>query len=273
MTIGRSWMCRVTLCVALISPFAADAHEFWIDPSEPRLAPGGVLQAELRVGAQLKGDAFPYLPDRFRSFLVLDGGATRPVRAAIGDLPAVRVPVGGPGLVRIVYHSLPSELRHEDFAKFADYAREEGLDDLVARHRRRGLPETGFVELFSRCAKALVAVGAGAGEDAPVGLPLEIVVESNPYRLGPADPVAVRLLWHGKALPGAQLSVFRRRPDGGLEVRRLRVDADGRAAVAAGAGFFLISAVHAVEPDPALAARTGAAWHSFWASATFTRDG
>lgn len=269
--IGSSWMRRVALCAALIYPSAAGAHEFWIEPRASRLAPGGLLEAELRVGSQLNGDAFPYLPGRFRSFVVVDGGGPRPVRATIGDLPAVRMPAGGPGLVRLVYHSLPSELRHDDFSKFADYAREEGLDDLVPRHRRRGLPETGFIELFSRCAKALVAVGAGAGEDRPVGLPLEIVVETNPYRVSPADPVVVRLLRRGAALPGAQVSVFHRRPDGGLEVRRLRADANGRAPVAAGAGFFLISAVQIEEPDPALAARTGAAWHSYWASATFTR--
>lgn len=259
------------LCNLLLMASPGSAHEFWIEPSPPVLAPGDELTAELRFGSNLTGEPYPYLPVRFERFDIVEGGVARPVHAAIGDLPALRTSVTAPGLLRIVYRSRPSTLLQSDFATFAAYARLQGLDGVVERHHARGLPETGFVEAFTRCAKALVAVGNGAGTDDPVGLPLEIVVEADPYRIAASQPVSARLLWHGEPLPDSQVSIFHRTPDGAVDVRRPRTDAAGRVAIAAAPGFFMLSAVRMTEPDPDVVVETGAAWHSYWASTSFTR--
>ena len=69
----------------------------------------------------------------------------------------------------------------------------------LARHAARGLPELAFREAYTRYAKSLVAVGAGKGSDARVGLKIEVVAGANPYTddLSGAMPVQVFYLDRG----------------------------------------------------------------------------
>ena len=43
------------------------AHEFWISARDGTLAPGDTIVGDLKVGTDLRGVPYPYLPDRFRS--------------------------------------------------------------------------------------------------------------------------------------------------------------------------------------------------------------
>jgi uncharacterized GH25 family protein len=63
-------------------------------------------------------------------------------------------------------------------------------------------------ERYSRCAKSIVQVGPpGAGSQdqvsKPVGLPLEIVPESNPYGVPRSATLPVRVIYAGHPLAGA----------------------------------------------------------------------
>ena len=63
-------------------------------------------------------------------------------------------------------------------------------------------------ERYSRCAKSIVQVGpAGAGPQnqvsKPVGLPLEIVPEANPYGVPRSANLPVRVIYAGRPLAGA----------------------------------------------------------------------
>lgn len=259
----------VALALTVMSPVGA--HELWLEPTSTTTAPGGRLEAEIRIGQMLEGPNYSFLPSWFERFDVISDGAARPVAGFVGDLPAVGETAGGAGLTTLVYLSTPDTLDYETFGKFLDFARKEGLDGAEDRHRARGLPEENFRETYVRSAKALIAVGDGAGDDAPVGLPYEFVVETNPFTTAAGRALQARLLWEGAARPGAQVSVFRRAPDGTVAVERLRTDADGRVRFAAPAGFYLLSAVRLVEPPPKLAREKAAVWHTLWASATFHR--
>jgi len=63
-------------------------------------------------------------------------------------------------------------------------------------------------ERYSRCAKSIVQVGPpGAGSQdhvsKPVGLPLEIVPEANPYGVPRSAALPVRVIYAGRPLAGA----------------------------------------------------------------------
>lgn len=261
----------VSVCVVtgLGAAEPAAAHELWLEPLEPRIDSGAILRADIRVGSGLDGPAYAYQPERVRQFVLVTDDTVRPVHPERGALPALRREMPDAGLVRLAYLSHPSQLVYDDLADLEQFGAEEGLTGLMMRHAARGLPDTGFKELFSRSAKALIAVGGGAGQDTPLGLPFEIVLEDNPYTSPPGEQITAQLLWQGRPAADIQVSIFRRDDEEEVTVERMLTDADGRVSFTPASGFYLLNAVRMEVPSAALAARTGAVWHSLWASTTF----
>jgi uncharacterized GH25 family protein len=169
-----------------------------------------------------------------------------------------------PGAYVIVYRSHRSSVTLEP-EKFEKYLSEEGLDRTLQERRGRAEREKPGREVYSRCAKALLAAGR-LTEDAiwgrPVGLTLELLPEGDLLRAG--ETIRFRLLYDGKPLSGALVkAIAREDPETTLSAR---TEANGRAALRLGRkGVWLVKAVHMVAAPP----ETGADWESFWASLTF----
>lgn len=266
----RPFLCGSLLVASLSLSFSALAHEFWIEPLDFRLERGGSVVANLKVGENMKGDIFPYLPQRFVEFSISGPQGERSVKEPLGAVPAANERALGSGLHILAYHSTPSRVSYESFEKFETFLQEENLEGIVEAHRRRGLPDAGFTEAFTRYAKALVQVGDGAGQDAAIGMPFELVAETNPYADKVKNRLTVRLLWQGQGMADTQIKVFRQTEPGEVDVSKVTTDAEGRATVASEeGGIFLLSAVHMVEPSREVAQNTRAVWQSLWASLTF----
>ena len=75
------------------------------------------------------------------------------------------------------------------------------LDQLGQRQQR----DAPAAELYSRCAKSLVAVGETdpAARDIALHFTLELVAEENPYRLPAGSVLPVRLFYRDEPLQGA----------------------------------------------------------------------
>ncbi len=266
---GHSILRGAALCLSLLSILAgraAHAHEFWLEPDNyrPQLAaPVGVSHF---VGQNFKGESYPFVQNWFRRYVVADAAGERPVEGVEGDDPAVTLTFTAPGLKILAHHSTPSVLTMEKFAKFESYLREVGRSGIAVLHREQGKPETGIRERYARCAKALISVEGGGGDDRAVGMPLELVAERNPYALAPGAPLPVRLLLRGAPLGNAPIMVFTKgHTDGPVPAT---TDAEGRAMVPVGAaGIYLLNAVYveAAEADDDVH------WSSLWASLTFAR--
>jgi uncharacterized GH25 family protein len=247
---------------ALSAP-ALLAHNFWIEPTNFTPAPGQRVAVRLRVGVELQGDPVPRDPSLIKRFVAVGPSGEAPVPGVPNTEPAGFEAFSAPGLYTIVYESgrSPVEL---DAAKFETYLKEEGLETVSASRARRGKSAAGAKEVFSRCAKALIAVGGpGSGYDRVFGQRLELVAEKNPYALAGGGELPVRLLYEGKPLAGALVMALQRgRPD----KVTARSDSKGRVTLRLDRpGFWLIKAVHMI-PAPAEA---GADWESFWSSLTF----
>ena len=243
------------------------AHEFWISPERGAIDPGELITADLKVGQRLKGESYPYLSNRFQFFTRTVGEKTRDVTGLEGDIPALSTPAEGSGLTVIAHQTVAFRVTYDDWAVFRRYLSEEGLDAFAEDHRRRGLPESGFAERYTRTAKALVQVGPVQPGDADrfTGMPLELVAGANPYSAD-LENLPVRLLWQGVPLAERQITVFH---DAGntAEVTRRTVitDEEGRASVPlVGTGEYLLNAVHLepVEDTPVV-------WASHWATLSF----
>lgn len=210
------------------------------------------------------GDLTPGLGSQ--RFVAVDGRGPRPIRAVSGDDPAGTVTIADPGLTVIGYHSRKYPLRFDSLAEFERYLRLEGLDHLLDAARKRHTAKGLIFEQYERCAKTLLAGPdiSNAPPDRTLGLPLELLAETNPYRLDPDRKLRVRLLYHGKPLAGALVKAFNKTDP--LQPLETRTDGDGRATFTlARPGAWLVSAVHMI-PAPLL---SDADWQSSRASVTF----
>jgi uncharacterized GH25 family protein len=253
------------LLLGVLSAPALLAHNFWIEPTTFTPAPGQRLAVRLRVGVELQGDPVPRDPKLIQRFVAVGPSGEAPVPGVPNTEPAGFEAFAAPGLYTIVYESGRSPVEI-DAAKFESYLKEEGLEAIGNARARQGKSAAGAKEVFSRCAKALIAVGgggAGPGFDRVLGQRIELVAEKNPYTLAGGGELPVRLLYEGKPLAGALVMALQRgRPD----KVTARSDAKGRVTLKLDRpGFWLIKAVHMI-PAPADA---GADWESFWASLTF----
>lgn len=255
------------LLVALSAP-AVRGHDFWIEPSAFTPAPGQRVAVQLKVGEHFRGDPVPRSPERIERFAAVGPAGETPVAGTPNGEPAGFVAFAGPGLHLLVYDSNHASVELEA-EKFEQYLREEGLEAVSGLRAKRGQTGVPVKEVYSRCAKSLVAVGSGAGPgyDRKLGLPLELVPEANPYKLKQRGELPVRLYYGGKPLAGALVVALQKdRPEPRLSARsdsqgrvRLRLDRPG---------VWLVKAVHMV-PAVSAARETGADWESFWASLTF----
>jgi uncharacterized GH25 family protein len=249
---------------AALLPDQAAAHEFWIAPNQAVVAPGSIVSLELKVGEMMLGSDYPYLSSKFRSFTVTTPKSTRAADGIEGDVPAYSYKASTPGLHIAALQTLPLPVTFETLDAFRDYLAYEGLAAVLEEHARRGLPQSDISEHYIRCAKALVQVGAPiAGDvDRPIGLPIELVVDGNPYS-GENREITVQLLWQGNPLANRQISVFRH--DGTVTRALATTDDAGQAKVdVSRGGRFLLNAVH-IDADGS----GESMWRSHWASLTF----
>ena len=192
---------------ALAAPLFA--HDMWIEPAAFAAEAGQTLAVRLRVGQHLLGDPLPRSSRLIREFVVADSAGLRQVVGRDGMDPAGYLRIMNPGLQVIGYSSHPSEVEL-DAAKFNDYLKEEGLDNIIALRARRKETGKDVKELFSRCAKTLVSTGGAAGSDKALGFPLELVAERNPYAMVAGEAIPVQLLHEKRPMAGALVIAMNR---------------------------------------------------------------
>lgn len=234
---------------------SASAHDFWIELSSARAAPGEPVAARLLVGDGLAGEPYPRNPAHFTRFWAASRAGEQPLTGRSGADPAGLFAPRASGVHAVGYASRPT-LSALEPGKFEAYLDQEGLAR-VAPGR----------ELFSRCAKALLPVGDGPSEgwDRVLGLTLELVPERDPFAQAKGGELPVRLYYEGAPLAGALVEAMH----DGAAASAGRTDADGRVTLRVAApGLWVVAAVHLTAAPPGL----GAEWESFWASLSFERS-
>ena len=288
----------LALSMALLGASGLAAHDLWIEPSAFTPAPGTRLAVRLFIGQLFSGDVFPRDPKYLLRFAVIGAGGEAPIPGVPDTDPAGFLVTGKPGVYLLVYTSRQAAVELPA-AKFEKYLAEEGLETISALRARLGQSAAPAKELYSRCAKSLIAVGGYAGSEARgalaadgrpgavdgrlpaaagtppaslpgapadrvLGLTLELIPEKNPYALAAGQELPVRLLYRGAPLAGAKVAaVPKEQPSRQVAAR---TDAQGRVRQPlGGGGAWLVKAVHMIAAPPG----SGADWESFWASLTF----
>jgi uncharacterized GH25 family protein len=253
----------VALLSCLLTTTQLCAHDFWIEPSTFRPAPGQNVSVALRVGEHFLGDPVPRRAQLFETFTVRDSVGERAVIGFENQEPAGVFHIDQQGLSIIGYRSTGAPLELPA-VKFEEFLRTQGLERISALRASRGESNKPDREMFYRFAKSMVAAGSGAaGFDRPFGYRFEIVPETNPMA---AAPLRVRVLLEGKPLAGALVTALHR--DDPAARLTSRTDAAGRVTLALPKpGVWLVKAVEMM-PAPR---GSSFDWEGLWASLTFER--
>ena len=251
--------------VALVLGAPLHAHDFWIEPTTFAPTTGAIVGIRARVGDGFLGDPVPRDSALLDQLVIEDEQGRRPVAGQEGSDPVGLLRVPAPGLKVIGYLGKPSRVELPP-DKFNNYLEQEGLDAVAALRGARHQTRTGARELFTRCAKTLLLIGAAddAQRDRTLGCPLELVADGNPYTRSAGDTLIVRVLHGGRPLGGTLVvAINRKQPSPRVTAR---ADRNGRVALRLPVGgVWLIKTVHMVPAPPG----SNADWASYWASLTF----
>ena len=265
----------VALATAMLSTDRLHAHEVWIEPVKTQLAKGDTLVADLRIGDMFKGDHLIYIPQQTERLFILTDTGPFDLKPRIGSRPVISVPpeqlAARTGGVVVVYQSADSYVHYASQDKFFRFAEKKGAGDLQPAHRARQLPQSGFVERYKRFAKASIGIGpdSGMANDRAVGMELEFVLLGRRPFSDSRHEFDLQLLYRGRVLPDAHVTLFTRNPDGIVQTSMSMTDARGGIRVVAEAGHrYLVDHVTIREADPSKD-RNRPVWESLWASLTF----
>lgn len=229
-----------------------EAHDFWLQPSEYWIDPDVLDSMTLQVGHGPFRQRSPIPLRRITRFQ-----AIAPNGMAVDLHQRLRLGQGAedgdfrlsdPGTYVLVLQTDDGAQTHLPAIRFNDYLKVEGLTPALELRARLQRMDADGSERYSRCAKSIVQVGPpGAGlqgqVNKPVGLPLEIVPEANPYGAKRLATLPVRVLYAGHALAGALVKLTNLANDASpFEVRL--TDRDGRASFTMpNAGAWLLNVI------------------------------
>lgn len=264
---------RGVLCVALWMslPSALAAHEFWIEPEHYQVAAGDTIVANLYNGEKFDGYGQPYVESTTNRFDILLKGDASPIKARVGDRPAINVATKDAGLAILVHEKKTTTLRYAQWEKFQKFADHKGFDNIKQRHDARGLPEAGFKEAYSRHSKSLVAIGSGEGSDQQAGLEVELVALNNPYTDDLANGLQIAAFYQGKPVPHSQIELFEKDQDGNVTITLHKTDSNGEVLLPVQPQHsYLADMVILREPSERATGQPVVAWETLWASLTFS---
>jgi uncharacterized GH25 family protein len=229
-----------------------EAHDFWLQPSEYWINPDTLDSMTLQVGHGPFRQRSPIPARRITRFqaiapngMVVDLHEQLRLGQAAEDGDFRLNP---PGAYVLVLQTDDGAQTHLPSIRFNDYLQVEGLTPALEQRARLRRTDTDGSERYSRCAKSIVQVGlpraGGQGQvSKPVGLPLEIVPEANPYGVPRSATLPVRVIYAGRPLAGALVKLTNLENDASPFEMHL-TDREGRASFTMpNAGAWLLNVI------------------------------
>jgi uncharacterized GH25 family protein len=243
------------------------AHEFWMAPSKYYYLPGQNLSLDFRVGEDFIGEAWAVKKERFERFEIHQKKNIQDVKSLLKseEQKALTLPLAAEGS-HIVVMQTNHAFSELDGEKFNAYLKEDALDEAYAYRLKNNQLDKPGKELYARYSKTIVQVGNSIddGYQKSTGLPIEIFVEQNPATLKVGQKVSFKIMFEGKPLFGARVSVWNRYNNRTTR-QPIFTQQDGRIEThISNPGPWMVSVVKMVPSKD-----SKADWESYWGSLTF----
>lgn len=258
----------------LLASIPALAHEMFLRAQEYVVAPNSAQVVRLMNGTFDKSEN-SISRDRMADVsIAANGRVTSPPEDAWYDdsnSSYLRYRTGAAGTYVIGVSTHPSiiELSAKEFT---DYLRHDGILDTLARFEK-GRESTEVRERYSKHVRAVVQVGDEPSADysKPLGYPVEILLDQNPYDLNIGDELSFRVLFNDEPVDNQIVRVsyegFRGRNASNEHdnAYNLRTDQHGRARFRlTDKALWYIALIHMKKIDDAKVD-----YESHWATVTF----
>ena len=232
-----SHVIAAALLGALLSTPAA-AHDFWVQPDQYWSQPGTSIAITLQVGHGEERQRSPIRARRIVRFeAVTPDGTPTDLRSDLrlgGATDDGRFHFRKPGTYVLALETDTRAHTTLPAARFNEHVEHEGLTPALEHREHTRQTHAPASERYRRVATAIVQIGpvndhttAHQSITAPLGLPLEIVPEQNPYAEPRALRFPIRVMFEGQPLSGALVKLTHlEHDDAPTEVHR--TDSAGR---------------------------------------------
>lgn len=200
------------LLMGLMYGVSAGAHDFWVQPAEYWLQPQIASSMTLQVGHGPFRQRSPIPPGRITRFETIGpDGIAIDMRGTLhvgGSADDGALKFSQPGAYVLVLETDNRAQSHLPAIRFNDYLKVEGLTPALEQRERLHQTDRDGSENYSRRAKSIVQIGPPEANSQiqvtrPLGLPLEIIPEANPYARPQPTALPVRVIYEGQPLQGA----------------------------------------------------------------------
>jgi uncharacterized GH25 family protein len=252
----------IILCAAL-----GEAHEFWLQPNKFFFKVGETTVVDFKVGENFMGEPWDLTRHKVDRLELNHLQKVTDYKTAVksNDKEKLKILLEEEGTHMLVMQSNDAFMELEG-AKFNEYLKEDGLDDVYQQREKAGTLDKPSKEFYSRHTKLLLQVGDKRDDtfNKRIGLPIEIIPDKNPYLLKLGDVNHYTILWQGKPLFGARVKVWNRY-DNRTTLQNIFTEKNGKIEVRiSNPGPWMISVVKMIPSTQA-----GADWQSYWGSFVF----
>ncbi len=255
------WVCFITANFLL-------AHEFWLQPEKFIYQQGENVNATFLVGENFTGENWTGNRQRIKSLQLHLGSDVDDIADLIGDEKgdSIQLMVMNEGTVMMTFNNHNSFIELEA-QKFTDYLKEDGLEDAINYREQNGEKDSIGREFYQRSVKTIFQVGKKYTDvyKKETDLPIDILLQSNPYELKKNGAIKTKILFQGKALKNALCKIWHRYNDK-TTMQELSTDSNGELSIEIEpTGRWMVSTVKMVR----LQNDSKAQWQSYWGSATW----
>lgn len=199
----------LTVFVLFVSSVTISAHDFWLVPKKFRTAPGDSLTISANTGMDFPNSLSAVTPDRIDRFVLVGESEKKDIAefAVEGNSLAASCLFEKAGTYVAAAALKPKEIKLTA-KEFNEYLLADGLPDIYELRKKEGILYKDAVEHYSKYPKTIIQVGDKMDNSPikPLGLPIEIVPQVNPYELKKGDELEVLVLFQGRPLPNAKIA-------------------------------------------------------------------
>ncbi|MDB5120988.1 MAG: hypothetical protein JWN56_2206 [Sphingobacteriales bacterium] len=225
-------MKRISLIIIFLisTSLIAYSQDNFLMPDKFLPAKGDSLKIRLLTAKSLKDPKeLTYNSAKVSDFWLFDSNKKTDLKSKTSEdaSPVLMKKIEEPGLALVGLNSAPT-VRSMPKSRFADYLKEQGLDEISKQFESNKKP---FVkERITWFCKTLVKAEKNSRGifDEKVGQQLEIVLLQNPYKLKYGDDMTAQVLLEGKQLKNANVEVLTLTANGAIFTNSYRTDDDGK---------------------------------------------
>lgn len=243
------------------------AHDMWLESSSFLTQPGEIVTIRNGNGTIYSKSENAVAPERIAALKGMSpsGEALRLGEPGVdGDWLALDFRPREAGTYWIGLATKPRQIRLSG-GDFNDYLEHDGIPQALAHRKKQGILDREENEEYSKYVKICLQAGGEKSDNhtRPLGLKIEIVPLTNPYRLKAGDELLVQVLYDDRPLAG--LSIHAGYAGQAKEPVHRVTDGEGRAVIPISSpGRWYVRGIHLFQVD-----EEDHSYESYWATLTF----